>query len=120
MRSLIPCTSKSGRNNNESILLNPNELMSWYGFNGPYHIAKTCIPVEPSEEWSILLDDGQHRVCLLCSSNIDCAKTPVVDLVAALGHGITLCSWQKLYFCTNGYIGIYVTYLLDYIDVSPK
>lgn len=118
MQSLIPCTST--RNGHESILLNPNELKCWYGYSGPYQIAKTSIPVEPTEEWSILLDDGQHRVCLLCSSDVDCTTTPVVDLVAALGHGVTLFPWQKLYFRTDGYSGIYVTYLLDAVNPSAS
>ncbi|WP_263406932.1 hypothetical protein [Salinimonas profundi] len=37
----------------------------------------------------------------------------MIDLVAILGHGVTLSPWQKLYFRTSGYIGVYVTYLCD-------
>ncbi len=113
MQSLIPCISRSGRNSQECVLVNPDELQSWYGFAGPYQIAKTCISVEPTEDWSIVLEDGANRVCLLRSSNIDCTETPMIDLVAILGHGVTLSPWQKLYFRTSGYIGVYVTYLCD-------
>lgn len=118
MQTLIPCTSRSGRSSHESILVNPNELQSWYGFSGPYQIAKTCIAVDPAEEWTILLEDGPSRVCLLCSSDVDCTVMPVVDLVAILGHGVTLSPWQKLYFRTNGVSGVYVTFLLDCANFS--
>lgn len=113
MQSLIPCTSRSGRNNHECILVNPNELQSWYGFSGPYQIAKTCISVEPSDDWSFVLEDGPSRVCLLCSADVDCTEMSIVDIVAILGHAVTLSPWQKLYFHTSGYSGVYVTYLCD-------
>lgn len=116
MQSLIPCTSRSGRNSHECILVNPNELRCSYGFSGPYQVAKTCISVEPSENWSILLEDGPNRVCLLCSSDVDCTKKPIIDVVSVLGHALTLSPWQKLYFHTSGYSGVYVTYLLDLSD----
>lgn len=113
MKSFIACTSKSGRSNRESILLNPSQLSEWYGFGGPLKVVKTKIAVKPEEQWSIILDDGQNCVTLLSSSDINCEKSTVIDLVAELGHGLTLTPWQKLCFRTDGYCGIYVTYLID-------
>lgn len=112
MKSFFPIISSEG-GLFTAILVHAENISNQLGYDNLLKVAKTNVVVHPEDEWEFILLDRTQEVALLSSSDIEVSKPTNIDLIAILGHQISLASWQILCLKSDVDRGLYVTYLAD-------
>lgn len=92
-------------------MINASQLTEWHGMAPPHTIAKTQITVDKSDKWFIYLEDNGQRSLLASWKDERVCRSSAVDLVAILGHRLTVMPWQKVIFKTDSICCNYLTFL---------
>ena len=111
MNSLIPICSKTCQIETEACLLNPQQLLELYGFEGPHTVEKIKIITEEGEKWRIFLEEDGLCTGLIAWNDVGVEKYKLLDLHLILGHNLTIMPWQKLIFKSNTECGKYLTFI---------
>ena len=95
----VPAHRRTGLNG--LVLIDVGRLAFLYGIGNerPVVVTKTSLQGDFSDGWCWYLEEFGTRTTLLKSADVDISPdAETVDLIALLGHGLTLMPQQKLVF----------------------
>ncbi len=105
MLNLTPIPAYRSRNAGELVLLDPSRLSEWFGLENkqPKIVCKTTISGDFSAGWSLFIQENGSNTRLTGADFGSEDDTTPLDVIAILGHNLSIMSWQKLIFrCNSG------------------
>lgn len=111
MSALIPIPSTSCDNENAICLLDPAQLFSRYGIDGLTTIVQVKVWIEAGDDWWIGLEEEGSRATLLDPTYYAVEQTGTIDVIATLGHQITILPGQRLIFQSDSWARPCISYI---------
>lgn len=105
MLNLTPIPAYRSRAEGELVMLDPSRLYEWFGLENkqPKIVCKTTISGDFSAGWSLFIQENGSYTWLTGADFGTGEDTTPLDVIAILGHNLSIMSWQKLVFrCNSG------------------